>query len=57
MTITISIEADGRIEVEVSGTGAVNRRLLCRVFSDAFKIKNRGSTEKVAPFDGESRAS
>ena len=29
MTITISIEADGRIEVEVSGTGAVNRRLLC----------------------------
>jgi hypothetical protein len=47
MTITITIDADGGgVEIEVTGTGAANARRLHRILSDAFKIRNRGSTRE-----------
>jgi hypothetical protein len=39
--ITITIDADGHIEIEISGTGAANSEgWLLRILADAFKIKS-----------------
>jgi hypothetical protein len=43
MTVMITIDADGCIEIEISGTGDANKRRLLRIFIDALKIKSRAS--------------
>ena len=40
LALTFTIDADGLIEIEVSGTGAANKRRLLRVFTEALEESN-----------------